>query len=157
MEDKIKNSESGPALEAIEKKPAHILLGMPRGCSSAEAEGRIPVVIHGENNHITIIERQYNDRSAVDTLNRMLDAEKEQRDTVNGIIDVVKDLAIKAFNKTMESPKVDTKPQTDSSAPPAPIVVAKPKRKSPVKKATKKATTKKAAKKTAKKSTKKRN
>ncbi len=135
MEETNNNTERGPISDkATDRKQAHIVLGMPRGCGS-EAEGRTPIVIHGDGNNITVIERQYNDRTAADTVKAMLDADRAQGEMVKEFVGKIIDLGA-MFMPKMQAPKQD--------APKAPEV-AKPNVQAPSKPAAKRAPVKKAA------------
>lgn len=154
MEEK-NNTERGPETnKAPERKPAHIVLGMPK--SGSEAEGRTPIVIHGDNNNITVIERQYNDRTASETVKAMLDADRAQGEMVKSFIGKIIDLGA-MFMPKMQSPRTEAPKGPEVAKPNAPAAPAKPAakrapaKKAPVKKTAKKAPAKKAAKKAASK------
>jgi len=150
MEETNNNTERGPISDkATDKKPAHIVLGMSRGCGS-EAEGRTPIVIHGDNNSITVIERQYNDRTASNTVKAMLEADRQQGEMVKGFIGQIIDLGT-MFMPKMQSPRTEAPKAPEVAKPTSP---AKPARqaakRTPAKKSVaKKAPAKKAAKKAA--------
>ena len=139
MSENKENIDKGPlSKEAIEKNPAHIALGIPKQ-SGAVSEGRTPIVIHGENNTINIIERQYNDKSAVDTVNALLGSEKENGETTKMIIENI----TKAIPMIMGMVKPVAPQQVTNSEP-----VKRAVKKAPVKKAiAKKSAPKKAVKK----------
>lgn len=157
MEETNNNTERGPITDkATEKKPAHIVLGMSRGCGS-EAEGRTPIVIHGDGNNITVIERQYNDRTASETVKAMLDADRAQGEMVKDFVGKIIDLGA-MFMPKMQAPKQEAPKAPEVVKPNAP---AKPAAKSPdakreernanqrARRSAKKAPAKKAAKKAA--------
>ncbi len=93
--------------------------------------GRTPVLIQGCGNHITIIERQYNDRTASETVNALLESEKDSGATAKMIIENVSKLIPMIMDKTVK---------------PAPQPAPVPVKRAPAKKAAvKKAPVKKAA------------
>lgn len=139
--EETNNTDKGPIQDkATEKKPAHIVLGMPRGCGS-EAEGRTPIVIHGDNNNITVIERQYNDRTASETVKAMLDADRAQGEMVKEFVGKIIDLGSIFMPKMQAAPKTEAPKAQEVAKPNAPAA--------PKKSAAKKAPAKKAAKKKA--------
>lgn len=145
MENAEKNQNGAMSDMAAEKKTPQIVLGMPRGCGS-EAEGRTPVVIHGSGNNITIIERQYNDRTASETVKAMLEADKANADMVKDVVGKIIEVGATFIPRMAPTESDATKEPEMKRENPRPRRAAK---KAPVKKAAKKAPAKKVVKKSA--------
>ncbi len=118
MEDKSQNNnEKGTCQSGTphEKKGTAIILGSSQP-QKAQSEGRTPIVIKGCGNNITVIERQYNDRSAVETVKSMLAADKAQGEFVRDLTGKIMEHVSNLMPKRMPEP-TDQGPQPSFNAP----------------------------------------
>ncbi len=109
-----KQEERGPEMNASEgKKRSHMVFELPFSKKGSEAEGRTPIVIHGDGNTINIIERQYNEKSAAETVKALLAGNQAELENTKQQMEVIKSIITEASNIT----SMFIKPKMQSPAP----------------------------------------